>query len=291
MNGIVIVNKPQDFTSFDVVAKVRGISGVRKVGHGGTLDPMATGVLPVFIGRATKAVDLQPDQSKVYEAELLFGLQTDTGDITGTVLEEQAAAVTAADVKAVLPRFKGEQTQLPPMYSAVKVDGKPLYAYARQGQSAPRKERGVTIYSIDYQGETAPNRHALRVHCSAGTYIRTLAEDIGKALGVPATLAALERTAAGVFTLSQAVSLDFLQRAQDGGTLAAQLHPIEAAFTQLPVLQLPAKEARFLCNGAPFTLPQQAPGRYRALDDNGFLGVAQVDDAHHVKAEKVFVHR
>ena len=189
-NGILPVDKPAGWTSFDVLAKLRGALGTRKLGHSGTLDPMATGVLAVFIGKATAAADRQLNHDKTYEATIRLGLRTDTGDITGTALETAPVTVGESDLKAVLPQFTGELMQLPPMYSAVKINGQPLYKAARKGQTVERTPRPITVYSIEYLGSPAPGDYILRVSCSKGTYIRVLAEDIGTALGVPATLAA-----------------------------------------------------------------------------------------------------
>ena len=187
-NGILPVDKPAGWTSFDVLAKLRGALGTRKLGHSGTLDPMATGVLAVFIGKATSAADRQLDHDKTYEATLRLGLRTDTGDVTGTTLETAPVTVGEAELRAVLPQFRGDRMQLPPMYSAVKINGQPLYKAARKGQTVERTPRPITIYDIEYLGSPAPDEYTVRVACSKGTYIRVLAEEIGDALGVPATL-------------------------------------------------------------------------------------------------------
>ena len=189
-NGILPVDKPAGWTSFDVLAKLRGALGTRKLGHSGTLDPMATGVLAVFIGKATSAADRQLDHDKTYEATLRLGLRTDTGDVTGTTLETAPVTVGEAELRAVLPQFRGDRMQLPPMYSAVKINGQPLYKAARKGQTVERTPRPITIYDIEYLGSPAPDEYTVRVACSKGTYIRVLAEEIGDAIGVPATLAA-----------------------------------------------------------------------------------------------------
>ena len=180
--AILPVDKPAGWTSFDVLAKLRGALGTRRLGHAGTLDPMATGVLAVFIGNATAAADRQPDHDKTYEATIRLGLRTDTGDVTGTALETTPVTVGEAELKAVLPQFMGRQMQLPPMYSAVKINGQPLYKAARKGQTVERTPRPITIYEITYLGSPAPGDYTIRVSCSKGTYIRVLAEDIGTAL-------------------------------------------------------------------------------------------------------------
>ena len=206
-NGILILFKPQDWTSFDVIAKARGILGTRKVGHSGTLDPMATGVLPVFMGRATKAVDMQIIKDKEYIATFKLGLNTDTGDITGEVIKERAVSATKADVLAEMENFKGEITQLPPMYSAVKINGQPLYKLARRGVEAAqveRKPRKAVIRQLEMlEDETlSENEYKIRVLCSEGTYIRTLVEDMGENLGCGAVLTSLSRTMACGYTLT-----------------------------------------------------------------------------------------
>jgi len=218
-NGILPVDKPAGWTSFDVLAKLRGALGTRKLGHSGTLDPMATGVLAVFIGKATAAADRQLNHDKTYEATIRLGLRTDTGDITGTALETAPVTVGESELKAVLPQFTGELMQLPPMYSAVKINGQPLYKAARKGQTVERTPRPITVYSIEYLGSPAPGDYTLRVSCSKGTYIRVLAEDIGTALGVPATLAALRRTQAGEFGIEQCHTLPEILAAAESGAL------------------------------------------------------------------------
>ena len=197
MQGILIVDKPMEWTSFDVIAKLRGILGTRKLGHSGTLDPMATGVLPVFCGGASKAVDLQLDHTKTYCARLRLGMQTDTGDITGTVLETAPVTAGEKELLAVLPRFLGPQMQTPPMYSAVKINGQPLYKLAREGVTVERKARPIEILDIRYGGSPVENEYVLTVRCSKGTYIRTLLEDIAAAMGQKGTMSALRRTTAG----------------------------------------------------------------------------------------------
>ena len=190
MQGILIVDKPMDWTSFDVVAKLRGVLGTRKLGHSGTLDPMATGVLPVFCGGASKAVDLQLNHDKTYRATLRLGARTDTGDSTGTVLETAPVTAGEKELLAVLPQFVGPQMQVPPMYSAVKINGQPLYKLAREGVTVERKARPIEIYGIEYGGSPAENEYVLTVRCSKGTYIRTLLEEIAAAMGQKGTMSA-----------------------------------------------------------------------------------------------------
>lgn len=288
MNGILVVDKPAGFTSFDVVAKLRGICSTRRIGHGGTLDPMATGVLPVFIGVAAKAVDLQPAQDKTYEAVLQFGILTDTGDITGEVLERAEPDVGEQDLQQILPHFLGKQQQLPPMYSAVKINGKPLYKYAREGKTVERKLREITIFSIDYLGKSGQDKYKIKVHCSKGTYIRTLVEDIGKQLGCPATLADLRRSTAGVFDLAGAYTLEQIQQAKNENTLDTLLRPIEDVFVQIPTLTLGAEETKRLQNGAAVYGKQGKPGRYRIYSASGFMGLACITEESILRGEKLF---
>ena len=222
-NGIIIIDKPAGWTSMDVCAKLRGILHEKRVGHAGTLDPMATGVLPVFVGQATKAVSFAENGRKVYEAVLLLGRVTDTQDTRGETLEERAVTVTADDVRAALPRFLGEIEQIPPMYSAIKVNGQKLYDLARQGKEVARKPRRITIYDLALTEDMGGGRYALRVECSKGTYIRTLCHDLGQALGCGGCMAALRRTEASGFGIGEAVTLE--DAAREGETL---LRPLDS---------------------------------------------------------------
>lgn len=290
--GILIVDKPEGFTSHDVVAKLRGICGTRKIGHGGTLDPMATGVLPIFIGPAAKAVDMQPRQDKTYEAVFLFGLSTDTGDVTGEVLRQENVWVGEDAFQNTLPRFLGARQQLPPLYSAVKLNGKPLYKYAREGRGGEveRKPRPITILGLDYVEQVGENRFKARVHCSKGTYIRVLAEELGEALGVPATLAALRRVRAGVFDLSAAHTLDSIQQAKDERKLTGLLLPVESVFRELPPLDVDGNVKDRLQNGAAVRGVGDPSGRYRVRWNGEFLGIARLQSGE-LKVEKMFYMR
>ena len=292
MQGILVVDKPEGFTSFDVVAKLRGICGTRRIGHGGTLDPMATGVLPVFVGGAAKAVDMQERADKMYTATMLLGRRTDTGDVTGETLEQAAvpADIGLDAVAAVLPRFTGTQQQVPPMYSAVKVNGQPLYKAARAGKTVERTPRPVTLHSIMLAGSPAPNEYILNIHCSKGTYVRTLMEDIGTALGVPATLAALRRTQAGPYSQNEAVSLEQVQKARDEGRLEQLLLSVETVFHHLDLIRVDAQGEKRLLNGAPVYRCDVENGLYRIHRDNVFLGVGRVKDGT-LYTEKLFVER
>ena len=291
MQGILIVDKPMDWTSFDVIAKMRGILGTRKLGHSGTLDPMATGVLPVFCGGASKAVDLQLDHTKAYRATLKLGEKTDTGDVTGTVLETAPVTVGEAEVKAILPQFVGKQMQTPPMYSAVKINGQPLYKMARQGIEVERKARPIEILSIEYNGSPAENEYQLTVRCSKGTYIRVLLEDIAEALGQKGTMSALRRIAAGVYTEADAHTIEEIQAAKDAGTLESLLLPVESVFESLPLLVVDSRVEQHLYNGCPTSRYPAADGRYRVRNAEGnFLGLANIVQGV-LKVEKLFVER
>ncbi len=290
MHGILIVDKPAGFTSHDVVAKLRGICGTKKIGHGGTLDPMATGVLPVFIGRAAKAVDLQPRTDKTYEAVLRLGERTDTGDVTGTVLERAQVHADEAAVRAVLPQFVGESAQVPPMYSAVKVNGQPLYKAARRGQQVERKARPIVIHSLELLGQVSEREFLLRVHCGKGTYVRVLLEDIGRALGAPATMSALRRTAAGPYTLADAHTLDEIQAARDAGTLEALLRGVDTVFAGLAPLEVDEAARSRLLNGAAVYRVCEQDGRRRIYCGGEFVGVGAVR-AGVLTQEKIFCGR
>lgn len=190
-NGIIIIDKPSGWTSMDVCAKLRGILHTKKVGHAGTLDPMATGVLPVFVGQATRAVSFAESGQKEYVAGLKLGLVTNTQDTSGETLGTHPASVTRTELESVLPRFTGEIEQIPPMYSAIKIGGKKLYELARRGEEVERKPRPVTIYELEVVEQTAPDAFTLRIRCSKGTYVRTLCHDIGRALGCGGCMSAL----------------------------------------------------------------------------------------------------
>ena len=293
MQGILIVDKPTDWTSFDVIAKLRGILGTRKLGHSGTLDPMATGVLPVFCGGASKAVDLQLDHTKAYRATLKLGARTDTGDVTGTVLETAPVTAGEKELLEVLPRFVGPRMQTPPMYSAVKINGQPLYKLAWQGMEVERKARPIEILSIQYEGSPAENEYTLTVKCSKGTYIRVLLEEIAEAMGQKGTMSALRRVAAGVYTEADAHSLEEIQAAKNAGpeALQALMLPVESVFTSLPLLVADERVEQHLYNGCPTSRYPAADGRYRVRNAQGqFLGLANVTGGV-LRVEKLFVER
>ena len=293
MQGILIVDKPTDWTSFDVIAKLRGILGTRKLGHSGTLDPMATGVLPVFCGGASKAVDLQLDHTKAYRAVLRLGARTDTGDVTGTVLETTPVTAGEKELLEVLPQFVGAQMQTPPMYSAVKINGQPLYKMARQGIEVERKARPIEIFSLEYGGSPAENEYELTVRCSKGTYIRVLLEEIAAAMGQKGTMSALRRVAAGVYTEADAHTLEEIQAAKNEGpaALEALMLPVESVFGSLPLLTVAPKVEQHLYNGCPTSRYPAADGRYRVRNEAGqFLGLANIVGGV-LKVEKLFVER
>ena len=231
MNGVLLIDKEQDWTSNDVVAKLKGILHERRIGHSGTLDPMATGLLVVFVGRATRAVEFAEGHDKSYRASLRLGSVTDTQDITGTVLESRQVNVSESQLAETLESFKGEQLQLPPMYSAIKVNGRRLYDIARSGGEVERKKRPITIHELslaDRDGED----YILDVSCSKGTYVRTICHDIGQALGCGGCMAALRRTKAGGFEVSQAHKLSEVQRYADEGRAEELLLPVDELFAE-----------------------------------------------------------
>lgn len=262
--GIVIVDKPSGWTSQDVVSKLRGVFHERHVGHGGTLDPMATGVLPVFVGRATRAAEFLESAEKTYEAVLRLGVVTDTQDTEGQVLSQTDAAVTDEQLRHALTQFIGEIEQIPPMYSAVKIGGKKLYELARKGQTVERRPRKITVFSLELLDRTE-NDCRLKIHCSKGTYVRTLCHDIGAVLGCGGTMAALRRTQAGSFGLEQAVSLETLVQADDP---ARYLLPIDSLFAGYPEATLTGEYLRLCRNGN--VLPWKQGGRFwRIYAPNG----------------------
>ena len=258
----------------DVCAKLRGVFQEKRIGHAGTLDPMATGVLPVFVGRATRAVQYAESGEKEYVATLRLGLTTDTQDVWGNTLEEKPVPPDAGQrLKALLPQFTGEISQIPPMYSAVKIGGKKLYELARKGQEVERKPRTVTIHELELL-EGGPD-FSLRVRCSKGTYIRTLCHDIGQALGCGGAMAALRRTVACGFTLDRAHTLEEVLNHPDPASL---LLPVDSLFADRPALTLTQKQADRLSHGGSFSTPAPT-GEYRAYaPDGAFLALCQVSD-------------
>ena len=276
MNGILLIDKETDWTSNDVVAKLKGILHERRIGHSGTLDPMATGLLVAFVGRATRAVEFAEGHDKRYLAALRLGVSTDTQDITGNVLRESPANVSEAELRSVLRRFTGEIMQIPPMYSAIKVNGKRLYEIARKGGEVERAARSVNIYGIDLVGRNGED-YLLDVRCSKGTYIRTLCNDIGEALGCGGCMSGLRRTGAGGFTVDKAVTIGEVQRMADEGRAEELLIPTDSLFSSLPALTANvAQEKKIRCGSAIKTAA--ADGKYRVYSVQGeflMLGEAQ----------------
>ena len=274
MNGIVIIDKPEGWTSQDVTARLRRVFNTRRIGHGGTLDPMATGVLPVFVGRGTRAVEFFEHAEKTYEAVLQLGIATDTEDISGEVLEQKAVHVTAGQFEEILKQFRGEIMQIPPMYSALKVGGQKLCDLARKGKEVERQPRPVTIHKLEclsFGGKQA----RLLVHCSKGTYIRTLCKDIGQALGCGGCMASLRRVTAGAYTIEEAVPLQTLLDAENP---EPYLRTVDSMFTAYPKVVLTPNQEKRCRNGNSFSV-SMTPGTYRAYSENGeFLMLAKVED-------------
>ena len=264
INCILNVYKEAGFTSHDVVAKLRGICRQKKIGHTGTLDPDAVGVLPVCLGSGTKLCDMLTDKSKEYEAVLLLGQVTDTQDVTGTVLEEHEVTVDEEQAVEAIRSFVGAYEQIPPMYSALKVNGKRLYELARAGKEVERKGRPVEIHSIEILSVSLPEI-TFRVACSKGTYIRTLCHDIGQKLGCGGTMKSLKRTRVGIFTIDGALKLSQLEELAAQGRLEEKVIPVEAMFTELPALTVKDAFARLIENGNAF-YPGQAEESVRTPD-------------------------
>ena len=274
MNGIVIIDKPQGWTSQDVTARLRRVFNTRRIGHGGTLDPMATGVLPVFVGRATRGVEFFEHAEKTYETVLRLGITTDTEDISGNILTEQDAFVTGEQLEAVLENFRGEILQVPPMYSALKINGQKLVDLARKGKEVERKPRPITIHELTLLGMEAEGIR-LRVRCSKGTYIRTLCKDIGEALGCGGCMAALRRVQAGEYTISEAVPLLELLDMENPEQV---LRPVDTMFRGYPAVTLSEKQKQRCLHGNSFSVKLE-PGTYRAYGPDGaFLMLAKVED-------------
>ena len=290
LSGILNVYKPQGLTSHAVVSRVRRFYGVKRVGHAGTLDPMACGVLPVLVGSAASVQELVMEHDKTYKAGVLFGVTTDTGDVTGTVLDTQAPTFDGAALNQAISRFTGEIDQVPPMYSALKVEGQKLYELARRGETVERKARKVTVYGIRLITPFDGKRCDMEVDCSKGTYIRTLAEDIGNALGCGACLDSLERTVCGVYRAADAVTVETLEKHyQDGDAeaLAGFLQSAEALFKDYPVVRLAPFYEKLALNGAEIYLKRaRIPerlfehGRLCRLykENGGFYAVAELGD-------------
>lgn len=267
MNGIIVIDKENGYTSFDVVAKMRRICGEKKIGHTGTLDPMATGVLPILIGNATKAQSLLPESDKEYEATLSFGITTDTLDITGKVLSQTESNVKSEDLEAVLPQFRGDIMQLPPMYSAVSKDGVRLYELARKGLVTEREARPITVYKLDLLNFDEQLQSAqILVKCSKGTYIRSICDDIGQVLGCGAVMTSLRRVTACGYTLDDAITLEKAKELSENGMLEEYLRPTESVFACYPSVKVTEAQAVRFKNGGGLMLSRTD------VDDNSENG-------------------
>ncbi|MFX3632963.1 MAG: tRNA pseudouridine(55) synthase TruB [Candidatus Pristimantibacillus sp.] len=299
MDGIIAVWKPEGWTSHDVVAKVRRILRMKRIGHTGTLDPMVTGVLPLCLGRATRVVEYLQERPKAYQAVIQLGVATDTEDLTGTVIEERTGiTVTEEDVLRVIRSFVGEIEQVPPMFSAVKVDGKRLYELAREGKTVERKSRKVTIHQIELlqtELDLDHPRFTFSVVCSKGTYIRTLCVDIGQALGVPAAMAELTRTMSGGITKEHCLTLEQIEALQETGEIEKHLLPMETAISHLQMARVNEATAGMALRGQKIPLnlisePINSGSLVRLYSDNDlFIGIFEVDEqASLLKAVKVF---
>lgn len=277
MNGIILVDKPQDWTSHDVVAKLRGVLHERRIGHSGTLDPLATGLLVVFVGRATRAVEFAEADSKEYIAGLRLGIATDTQDISGSIISRCDAIPSRETVICAVNSFVGQIEQIPPMYSAIKVGGKKLYELARRGESVERKSRRISINSIDVVGEDGDDL-LLKVSCSKGTYIRTLCHDIGEKLDCGACMSSLRRTAAGAFLIENAHSIEEIQAAAANGDLQNFLLPLDTLFAQYPVLTVNENRTKRLKTGNIINF-NASDGKYRVYSESGeFLLLGEISD-------------
>lgn len=276
MNGIILVDKPKDWTSHDVVAKLRGVLHERRIGHSGTLDPLATGLLVAFVGRATRAVEFAEADSKEYLAGLRLGVSTDTQDITGNIVAESAALPDEAALREAIGRFIGDIEQIPPMYSAIKIGGKKLYELARRGESVERAPRKITVSAIDIAGRDGDD-YILNISCSKGTYVRTLCSDIGEALGCGACMSSLRRTRAGVFSVDDAHSLADIEAAVREGRLSDIILPVDTLFASFPKLTVSQSAAKRLKNGNIIKISAE-DGEYKVYSDSDeFLLLGRVE--------------
>ncbi|WMJ23013.1 tRNA pseudouridine(55) synthase TruB [Paludicola sp. MB14-C6] len=283
MNGILCINKPQEYTSFDVVARIRGMTKTKRVGHSGTLDPLATGVLPIFIGNATKACDMLPNDDKSYIAEFEFGFKTDTLDISGEVLETFEKKISKEEIIEKLNHFRGDIQQIPPMYSAVRVNGQRLYDIARQGREIEREPRSVTIFKLELMDfDKATQKGKLEIACSKGTYIRSIISDLGELLGTGGTMTALCRDKACGFSLDDCITLEQAQDYTTNGTIEQQLLPVDRLFYHLPKIQLNEIQSIKFKNGVKLDLNRviykNIDTLHRVYDNEKvFLGLASLD--------------
>lgn len=275
MHGIVNVFKPQEYTSHDCVAIMRRVTGIKKIGHTGTLDPMATGVLPVCIGRATKVIEFLEGDSKRYECVMKLGITTDTQDVWGNVLDSAEPVTDPDRIKTALMEFTGIIQQYPPMYSAIKVGGKKLYEYAREGKTVEVKPRNVEIYSIDII-DIINNYVKFAVHCSKGTYVRTICHDLGEKLGCGGAMCGLVRTACGKFSVDDAVNIEQIKTMSNDeieGIIQPMDYPLD-----LEKIDLTQRQARDISNGKVIEDYNKPEGLYAAYYDGAFLGVSSVEN-------------
>lgn len=281
-NGIICVNKPTGFTSFDVVAKLRGILKMKRLGHSGTLDPMATGVLPVFAGSAAKAISIIPVGDKKYTAGFRLGLTADTQDITGKIISESEFDVSPEQVKSAAEKLTGEIKQIPPMFSAVSVGGKRLYELARQGIEIEREARDITVYSIDILSfDEKTGQGKLSIFCSKGTYVRTIIHDMGVILGCGAVMTSLVRTSSNGFSIEDCYTLEQLEALRDEEKLESAVIPVERLFSSLPSIILDKRKTALYKNGVKLRFDQldgiSEEKFYKVYGDDGFIGTAKAD--------------
>ena len=295
MTGFVYLDKGEGMTSFFAASRLRRIFGMKKIGHTGTLDPMATGVLPVALGGATRFIELIPSHDKAYRASFRLGTTTDTLDITGEVLSESEVSSTAADVENVLGRFRGEISQLPPMYSAIKKDGVRLYTLARQGIEVEREERRVTIYRLEMtRADEENNEYEIEVECSNGTYIRSLISDVGEALGCGAVMTRLRRTKANGIDESRCFTVEMLEKMKEEGRLSEAVEAVDEILSYSKIKVSEAQTKRF-SNGGSLDCNRfggdKTPGLHCVYSNEGaFLGIGEIDaDGQVMTARKVYV--
>lgn len=294
MTGIILLDKPNNMTSFSAVNRVRRLLSVKKAGHTGTLDPMATGVLPIALSNCTRFIDLLPVHDKSYVAKAKLGVTTDTLDSTGTVLSESEVNVTRAQLESVLEKYTGEIEQIPPMYSAISKDGKRLYELARQGIEIEREARKITVYSLSL-GSFDGDCFSISVECSAGTYIRSLIDDIGKDLGCGAIMTDLRRTSANGFSISNCVTLEELEKAVNDGTADKYITPIEKCFYTYCEIVVTEGQAKRFSNGGELSRNRLkdniSDGIYRVYSpDRQFLGLGEIEkDGEFLKVRRVYV--
>jgi len=288
MNGILLIDKPAGWTSMDVCAKLRGVLHEKRIGHSGTLDPMATGLLVVFLGRATRAVEFAEADAKTYEAGLRLGLVTDTQDVTGTVLSRQTADISPEELEKALAAFRGEIDQIPPMYSAIKINGQKLCNLARKGREVERKPRRITIFSLEQTGRNDDGDWRLLVRCSKGTYIRTLCHDIGATLGCGGVMSALRRTQAGAFDISQAHSMEEVVAAAEQGNAERMLLPVDLLFSGFDARTLTPAQEKVMRNGGSFSAQGEEGTLFRLYSGDGaFIALGRYRDGA-MHSEKSF---